>query len=134
MTFINKNPISLIEWLFILASVNSITVSLLMSLLLNCKKLNCWLSAIIILNIQTFLIINSFKWNIYKRKENIDSYYIISYIITLVFSILMAGLYTYKIIFDIYIVIYILSITQVSILFDVITYHFVNNMRNIKND
>lgn len=134
MSYSKKNNISCIEWILILASVNCITVSILIGLLLNCKTLNCWLSGIITLNIQTFLVINSFRWNTYKRNENIDSHYIMSYMITIIFSALIAVLYVYQQPFDIYTIIYMLSITQVAIIFDIITYHSVNNMRNIKTD
>lgn len=134
MSYSKKNNISCIEWILILASVNCITVSILIGLLLNCKTLNCWLSGIITLNIQTFLVINSFRWNTYKRNENIDSHYIMSYMITIIFSALIAVLYIYQQTFDIYTIIYMLSITQVAIIFDIITYHSVNNMRNIKTD
>jgi hypothetical protein len=134
MSYSKKNNISCIEWILILASLNCITVSILIGLLLNCKTLNCWLSGIITLNIQTFLVINSFRWNTYKRNENIDSHYIMSYMITIIFSALIAVLYVYQQPFDIYTIIYMLSITQVAIIFDIITYHSVNNMRNIKTD
>ena len=134
MSYSKKNNISCIEWILILASVNCITVSILIGLLLNCKTLNCWLSGIITLNIQTFLVINSFRWNTYKRNENINSHYIMSYMITIIFSALIAVLYVYQQPFDIYTIIYMLSITQVAIIFDIITYHSVNNMRNIKTD
>lgn len=134
MSYSKKNNIPFIEWLIILASVNCITVSILIGLLLNCKTLNCWLSGIITLNIQTFLIISSFRWNTYRRNENIDSHYIMSYMITIIFSALIAVLYVYQKPFDIYTIIYMLCITQVAIVFDIITYHSINNMRNIKTD
>jgi hypothetical protein len=134
MTNFKKNSIDYIEWMLILASVNCITVSAFIGLLLNCKTINCWLSSIIILNIQIFLIISSFKWNSYKIKEKIDTHYILSYLTTIILSIIMAIFYTYRVVFDIYIVIYMLCISQITIVFDVITYHSVNNMRTIKTD
>lgn len=134
MSYSKKNNISCIEWLIILASVNCITLSILISLLLNCKTLNCWLSGIITLNIQTFIIISSFRWNTYRRNENIDSHYIMSYIITIIFSALIAILYVYQKPFDIYTIIYMLCVTQITSIFDIITYQSINNMRNIKTD
>ena len=134
MTNFKKNSIDYIEWMLILASVNYITISAFIGLLLNCKTINCWLSSIIILNVQTFMIISSFRWNAYKIREKIDTHYILSYLTTIILTIIMAIFYTHRIVFDIYTVIYMLCISQITILFDVITYHSVNNMRTIKTD
>ena len=104
--------------------INVIIFTLLGTLLLQFHKYYSWIISIFVLNIQTILYYTFISWKFYK-KQHVYKHYLISVVLTSIFTGIIMLLHRSLVTYDLMTVIIIFIVAQVGSICDIIIYRSV---------